>query len=392
MNFSKSVRSLGLAALGAAPLFLVACGKSQAGDAAQAAPPPPTVTVAPVEEREIVEYEEVVGRTEAVERVEIRPRVSGYIQEIRFQSGQKVKQGDVLFVIDPRTRQAALNRAEAELQRAKVQLENAEREAGRTARLLESKAISIEEADTRTWKLADAKAVMAAAVAARDSAKLELEFCEVKSPIDGQVSRALVTLGNNVSGVDGATTLLTTVVSIDPVYVMSDVDEATVLRFKRLALENKLARNEQGRVAVEMSLADEKDFPRKGHIESVDNELNPNTGSILVRTVFPNSDGLLVPGLFTRVRIPSGQPTKTLLISDNAIGTDQSQKFVWSVTSSNTVAYRAVKIGPVVGGKRIIREGLNVGERIIVNGIQRVQAPGMTVTPEEAPKLQASNR
>jgi RND family efflux transporter MFP subunit len=389
MNISKTVRSLGWVALGAAPLLLVACGP-KAGASSQAAPPPPTVTVAPVEARELVEHEEVVGHTEAVERVEIRPRVSGYIQEVRFQSGQKVKKGDVLFVIDPRTRQADLTRAEADLQRAQVQFDNVEREAGRTKLLLESKAISVEEADTRTWKVADAKAALAAAIAARDAAKLQLEFCEVKSPIDGQVSRALVTLGNNVSGVDGATTLLTTVVSTDPVYVLSDVDEATVLRFKRLALENKLTRDEQGHVAVEMALADEKDFPRKGYIESVDNELNPNTGSILVRTVFPNQDGIVLPGMFTRVRIPVGQPRQTLLISDRAIGTDQSQKFVWSVTSSNTVAYRAVTIGPVIDGKRVIRSGLEAGERIIVNGLQRVQQPGMTVTPETQPKLQAA--
>jgi RND family efflux transporter MFP subunit len=387
MNVSRILK---IAAFGAVPLFLVACGPKPSASN-QDAPPPPVVTVAPVEERELVEYDEVVGRTEAVDRVEIRPRVSGYIQEIRFQSGQKVKKDEVLFVIDPRTRQAALNRAEADLKRAQVMLDNTEREAARTERLLESKAISKEEADTRTYKVADARAALAASQAARDSAKLELEFCEVKSPIDGQVSRALVTLGNNVSGVDSATTLLTTVVSIDPVYVMSDVDEATMLRFKRLALEGKLARNKDGRIAVEMALSDEKNFPRKGFIESVDNQLNPNTGSILVRTVFPNEDGLLIPGLFTRVRIPKGEPQKTLLISDRAIGTDQSQKFVWSVTSSNTVAYRAVKIGPSIEGKRIIREGLEAGERIVVNGIQRVQQPGMTVTPETEPKLQALN-
>jgi RND family efflux transporter MFP subunit len=379
-----------IAAFGAVPLFLVACGpKGNASN--RGALPPPTVTVAGVEQRELVEYDEVVGRTEAVDRVEIRPRVSGYIQEIRFQSGQKVKRDEVLFVIDPRTRQAALNRAEADLQRAQVMLDNAEREAGRTQRLLESKAISKEEADTRNYKVADARAALAASQAARNSANLELGFCQVKSPIDGRVSRALVTLGNNVSGVDSATTLLTTVVSVDPFYVMSDVDEATMLRFKRLALEDKLPKNKEGRVAVEMALSDETGFPRKGYIESIDNELNPNTGSILVRTIFQNDDGLLIPGLFTRVRIPRGEPLKTLLISDRAIGTDQSQKFVWSVTSSNTVAYRAVKIGASIDGKRIIREGLEPGERIIVNGLQRVQQAGMTVTPQTEAKLQASN-
>lgn len=383
--------SLPLVAAAVAVAALLSGCNSNSSVAAPTAPPAPAVTVAPVEEREIVEHEEVVGRTEAVDMVEIRPRVSGYLQETRFKSGQRVKKGDVLFLIDPRTRQAAFDRAEAEVHRAKSTLENAVAEAGRAENLLAKKAISKEESDTRAWKLSDAKAVLLAAEAARESAKLELEFCEVRSPIDGRVSRALVTPGNNVSGVDGATTLLTTVVSIDPIYVMTDVDEATVLRFKRLALEQKLARDEQGHVSVEMALSDEKDFPRKGYIESVDNRLNSDTGSILVRSAFPNPDELLIPGLFVRVRIPVGKPQKALLISDRAIGTDQSQKFVLTLTSSNTVAYRLVKIGPIIAGKRVVREGLQAGESIVVNGLQRVR-PGMPVTPEPESKLQAANR
>jgi RND family efflux transporter MFP subunit len=368
--------------------FLTGCN-SQPPAGATGFPPPPTVTVAAVETREIIEHEEVVGRTEAVDSVEIRPRVSGYIQEVRFKSGQKVKKGDLLFLIDPRTRQAALDRAEADLRRAQSSLENAQAEAARAERLLTTKAISKEESDTRAWKLTDAQAVLLAAQAARESARLELEFCEVRSPIDGRVSRALVTPGNNVSGVDGNTTLLTTVVSIDPIYVLSDVDETTALRFKRLALEQKLERDEQGRIAVEMALADEQEFPRKGFVESVDNRLNPGTGSILVRSAFPNPDELIIPGLFVRARIPVGQPKPTLLISDRAIGTDQSQKFVLTLTSSNTVAYRPVKIGPAVDGKRVIREGLVAGEKVVVNGLAKVR-PGMPVTPETEPAKQAA--
>jgi multidrug efflux system membrane fusion protein len=370
--------------------FLTGCN-SQPPAGAIGFPPPPTVTVAAVETREIIEHEEVVGRTEAVDSVEIRPRVSGYIQEVRFKSGQKVKKGDLLFLIDPRTRQAALDRAEADLRRAQSSLDNAKAEAARAERLLTTKAISKEESDTRAWKLTDAQAVQLAAQAARESARLELEFCEVRSPIDGRVSRALVTPGNNVSGVDGNTTLLTTVVSIDPIYVLSDVDETTALRFKRLALEQKLERDEQGRIAVEMALADEQDFPRKGFVESVDNRLNPGTGSILVRSAFPNPDELIIPGLFVRARIPVGQPKPTLLISDRAIGTDQSQKFVLTLTSSNTVAYRPVKIGPAVDGKRVIREGLVAGEKVVVNGLAKVR-PGMPVTPETEPASQAAAR
>jgi multidrug efflux system membrane fusion protein len=368
--------------------FLTGCN-SQPPAGATGFPPPPTVTVAAVETREIIEHEEVVGRTEAVDSVEIRPRVSGYIQEVRFKSGQKVKKGDLLFLIDPRTRQAALDRAEADLRRAQSSLENAQAEAARAERLLTTKAISKEESDTRAWKLTDAQAALLAAQAARESARLELEFCEVRSPIDGRVSRALVTPGNNVSGVDGNTTLLTTVVSIDPIYVLSDVDETTALRFKRLALEQKLERDEQGRIAVEMALADEQDFPRKGFVESVDNRLNPGTGSILVRSAFPNPDELIIPGLFVRARIPVGQPKPTLLISDRAIGNDQSKKFVLTLTSSNTVAYRPVKIGPAVDGKRVIREGLVAGEKVVVNGLAKVR-PGMPVTPETEPAKQAA--
>ena len=390
----KSLPPLGQLLPLSAPLaaaWLLAGCHAQPSAGPAGAPPPPAVTVAPVAERELVEHEEVVGRTDAVDSVEIRPRVSGYIQEVRFQAGQKVKKGEVLFVIDPRTRQAAFERAEAELRRAQSSLDNAKAEAARAERLLGTKAISKEESDTRAWKLADAQAVLLAAQAARESARLELEFCEVRSPIDGRVSRALVTPGNNVSGVDGNTTLLTTVVSVDPIYVLSDVDEATALRFKRLTQQQGLQRDAQGRIAVEMGLADEADFPRKGFVESVDNRLNPETGSILVRMSFPNPDELLIPGLFVRARIPVGQPQKTLLISDRAIGTDQSQKFVLTLTASNTLAYRPVKIGPAVDGQRVIREGLQAGEKVVVNGLAKVR-PGMPVTPENEVPPQAAAR
>jgi multidrug efflux system membrane fusion protein len=383
MNWNQTVWPLLLLSVSA--WGLTGCN-SQSPPAAAGSPPPPAVTVAPVEEREWVETEEFVGRTEAVEHVEIRPRVSGYLQEVRFQSGQRVKQGDVLFVIDPRTRQAALARAEADVLRARSTLQNAQAEAARVERLLGTKAISKEEADTRLWKVADAQSVLLSAEAARDSARLELEFCEVKSPVNGQVSRALITPGNNVSGVDGATSLLTTVVSLDPVYVLSDVAEATILRFKRFTQAAGPATNASARLAVRMALADEVDFPRAGHIESMDNRLNPDTGSLLVRSVFPNPDGLLLPGLFVRVKIPVGQPSRALFINDRAIGTDQSQKFVLVLTASNTVAYRPVKLGPSSGGQRVVRQGLHAGEQVVVNGLQRVR-PGMPVTPAPEPQL-----
>src|SRR5438128_2674561 len=370
--------ALGLT-LGAGTVLFSGCGRS----AAQQHPPPPSVTVAPVEQREIVEWDEFTGRTEPVQSVEVRPRVSGYIQEVRFQSGQLVKKGEVLFVIDPRWHQAEFDRRQAELERAKVQLENAGREAGRTAQLLANRAISTEEADGRVARFQEAKAALLAAEAARDTAKLDLEYTQVRAPLDGRVSRALLTEGNYVSGVSGTTTLLTTIVSVDPIYVYADVDEDTLLRFNALARAKKLETNDAGLIPVELQLADEQDFPHRGHIESFDNRLDPNTGSILLRAVFPSDDGRIVPGLFARIRVPLSERHPALLVDERAIGTDQAQKFVLALTGTNTVAYQSVELGPVIEGKRVIRSGLEADEKIVVNGLQRVR-PGMPVTPQEA--------
>lgn len=348
---------------------------------AQSAPPPPAVTVAPVEQRQIVEWGEFTGRAEAVDSVEVRPRVSGYIEKVKFQSGQLVKKGDVLFVIDPRWHQAEFDRNQAEAERAKVHLENTKREADRTAHLLADKAISTEEADARMARFNEAKAALQEAEAARDFSKLDLEYTEVRAPIDGRVSRAMMTEGNYVSGVAGGASLLTTIVSVNPVYVYADIDEDTLLKFNRLAAEKKLEMNSDGKVPVQLQLGDEKDFPHQGVIESLDNRLDANTGSIILRAVFSNDDGRIVPGMFARIRVPASERHEALLVSERAIGTDQAQKYVLTLTASNTVAYQSVNLGPLVDGKRIIRSGLQAGERIVVNGLQHV-GPGMTVTPQ----------
>jgi len=344
--------------------------------------PPPAVTVAPVQQQEVVEWDEFTGRTEPVESVEVRPRVSGYIQEVRFQSGQMVKKGDVLFVIDARWHQAEYDKLAADAERAKVQFENSKREADRSAQLLANKAISTEESDARVARFNGAKAALLSAEAARDFAKLDLDYTQIRSPIDGRVSRALLTEGNYVSGIAGASTMLTTIVSVNPVYVYVDVDEDTLLKYNTLAATKKLDTDSDGKVPVELQLGDEQSFPHRGHIESFDNKLDPNTGSILLRAVFDNADGRIVPGLFARIRVPLSEKHPAMLVTERAIGTDQAQKYVLSLTQSNTVAYSAVKLGPVINGMRVIRSGLQPGDKIVVNGLQRVR-PGMPVAPQE---------
>ena len=363
--------------LGALTLLAGGCGPS----AAQQKPAPPAVTVATVEQQELVEWDEFTGRTEPVEMVEVRPRVSGHIQEVRFQSGELVKKGAVLFVIDPRWHQAEFDRRQAEYEQARVHRENAEREAKRTGQLLANRAISTEDAEAREARFQEAKAALLAAEAARESAKLDLDFTEVRAPIDGRVSRALVTAGNYINGVAGAATVLTTIVTVDPIYVYADVDENSLLKFNALFHDRKTSARTEDRVPIELQLADEEGFPQRGYIESFDNRLDPNTGSILLRAVFPNPDGRIVPGLFARIRVPLSERHAALLVEERAVGTDQGQKFVLALSATNTVEYRPVKLGPGVNGKRIVRAGLKPGEQVVVNGLQRVR-PGMPVTPE----------
>src|SRR5688572_21731942 len=313
-----------VAAIVAVILMLVAAGCKRSGGQAQSAPPPPTVTIAPVELRKVVDWEEFTGRTAPVEFVEVRTRVSGHIQEIRFKAGQMVRKGDVLFLIDPRWAKADLDRRQAEFVQAQVRFENAQREAGRTKQLLENKAISTEESEARQSRSREAEAGLIAAEAALNTAKLDLELTEVKSPIDGQVSREMVTVGNYVSGAAGGATLLTTVVSVDPIYVYADVDENSYLRIKELIRGGKLAKDKNGRTPVQLQLGDGGEFRNGGYIESFDNRVDPNTGSIVMRALFPNKDGRILPGLFARLRLPASAEYPALLISEEAIGTDQN--------------------------------------------------------------------
>ncbi len=351
---------------GAAALLLRPTSAQAEKPSTPVAPPATKVTVAPVEEKLVTEFEEITGRIDAKETVELRARVSGHLEAVHFQAGQLVKKGDVLFTIDPRWYQAQFDLATA---RSEV----AEREAKRAEELLAAAAISNEEAEARRARAAEARADLA-------TARLDLEHTEVRAPIDGRVSRALITAGNLVSGAPGGATLLTTIVTVGESYVYADLDESTLLKFNRLLRDNRLA-TQGGHIPVDLQLADESGYPRHGYIESADNRVNPATGSLVLRMVFANDDDALVPGLFARVRVPVSAPQNTLLISERAIGTDQSQKFVLAVDKDNVVAYRTVKLGAFVDGKRAVRDGLHAGDQIIVNGLQHVR-PGMTVAPE----------
>jgi len=335
------------ALLAAIPTLMLLTGCNR-GVAQQGPPPPAQVTVAPVEQKDIVEWSEFTGHTEPVDSVEVRPRVSGYIQQVCFQSGQLVKKGDVLFVVDPRWNQAVFDQRQAQYDEAKSQ-------ADRIDVLLKNNAISSEEAESRKARFEEAKAEL-------DSARLDLEYTQVRSPIDGRVSRALLTEGNYVSGTAGSASLMTTVVSVDPVYVYVDMDEASFLKFNELTTEKKLDTDADGKVPVDLQLADESGFVHHGRVESFDNQLNADTGSILLRAIFHNDGGQIVPGLFARIRVPLSEHHPALLVEEQAIGTDQANKFVLTLSSSNILQYQPVEIGPIIDGKRVIRTGLTPGE------------------------------
>ncbi|MGJ7916958.1 efflux RND transporter periplasmic adaptor subunit [Massilia sp. LXY-6] len=373
-------------ALGAAGVAVLIAGCSDAtGKAAEAqaqvqAGPP--VSAAVVLEKPVAETQEFSGRLEAVEHVEIRPRVSGFITAVNFKPGATVKKGEVLFVIDPRPFQAEAERAEAAAKSARAKAELAKLELARAERLLGDKAIAQREYDASASAQKELDANAHAAQAQYEAAKLNVAYTRVVSPIDGRVSKAEITLGNLVD----ASSVLTSVVSVDRIYASFDGDEDTYLRVRSQVHAGQAA---QVPVIVRVGLANEEGFPHEGKLEFVDNQLDTRAGSVRMRATFANKDDLMAPGLFARVQIGGGDPRPALLISDRAVGTDQSHKFVFVVGQDGKAEYRAVKLGPVVDGLRVVKAGLKPGEKIVVNGLQRVR-PGSPITAQTVPMV-ASN-
>jgi membrane fusion protein, multidrug efflux system len=376
----KADVNVGLYIVSAITVITLAAGCTRTS-AQQAAPPPPQVTVASVIERDVTEWDEFTGRLQAVDSVEVRPRVSGLISAVRFNEGAMVHRGDLLFQIDARPFQAEVDRLRAELARAKATAQRGDSELQRAERLRTENAISREEHDRRAAFAQESAAQTAAVEAALRSAELNLEFTQVTSPIDGRVGRAIVTEGNLVSSGPGEATLLTTVVSLDPVYAYFDADEQIFLRRSvRLKPDPTNAVRLKADTTVRMSLSNEEGFPRTGHLDFLDNQLDGTRGTIRARAVFRNSDGQLTPGLFVRLRLAGTAAYRGLLVQDRAVGTDLSKKFVYVVGPKNDVQYREVTLGPIVDGLRVVRSGLEAGESVIVNGLQRVR-PGAQVTP-----------
>jgi RND family efflux transporter MFP subunit len=368
-------------------ILLTACQQEQA---AAPPPPPPKVTVSQPVLREVVEWDEYTGRLEAMESVEIRARVSGYLQSVHFTDGAIMKKGALLFVIDPRPYQAELNRAKASLEQAIARYERTQKDFVRAQQLVKSRAISQEEVDTRGADQREAQESVRAARAAVETAQLNVEFTQVRAPISGRISREFVTVGNLINGGTADSTLLTRIVSLDPIYCYFDVDERSYLKYSRLWREGSRSGPREAKIPVNLGLADETGFPHQGHLDFIDNRLDPNTGTMTGRAIFSNADLTLFPGLFARIRLPGSSRYEALLLPDEAIGTDQTQRFAFVVNDQHTVEYRKVTLGPIIGGLRVIRDGLKPEDWVIVNGVQRVRTGArVDPQPQETPEDQA---
>ncbi len=352
------------------------------------APPSPTVTVAKPVKRMLTDYDEYVGRFAAVNSVEVRARVSGYLESINFKDGQMVKQGDLLFTIDKRPFENALAQARANLNLARSNLTFTESDLKRAQQLVSEKTITEQVFEQRSQAFRNAQAAVNGAEAAVKQAELDLQFTELRAAIDGRIGDRRVSIGNLVTGgTTGNTTLLATIVSTNPIHFEFTFDEASYLRYERTATqgEQDVASRGSAGVPVSLKLIDESDFTHKGRMDFVDNVIDRSTGTIRGRALFDNPNGVFTPGMFARVRVPASPPYEALLVPDAAVGTEQARKYVLTLKPDNTVALTYVTLGQLAPGDlRAIKQGLKADDRVIVNGIMRAR-PGHKVTPEEQP-------
>jgi membrane fusion protein, multidrug efflux system len=364
--------------------LLAACDGKPVGSAAPSAPP---VTVSMPLQKQITEWDEYTGRFVAVETVEVRARVSGFIVSIHFQDGQIVKQDDLLFVIDPRPYKIAVEQAKADLERARAKLEIASHDVDRAAPLARSQNITDREFDTRKSVQRDAAGGVSAAEAALKQAELNFEWTAVRAPISGRISDRRVDAGNLIVGGSTGATLLSAIVSLDPIQFIFDGSEADFIRYLRLAKAGSRPSSRDVQNPVSVRLADEKEYSHQGRMDFVDNVVNPKTGTIRGRAIFENKDGLLTPGFFGRLRLFGGQHD-ALLVPDSAIASDQASKIVFTVADDGTVGTKKVELGPMVDGLRVLRSGLGPTDRVVIDGLQRAH-PGQKVTAESG-KIEAA--
>lgn len=359
---------------------LTACDKPAQQPAASA----PPVTVAQPTKRTVTDWDEFTGRFEAIQQVQIRARVTGFVTGIEFKDGAFVKTGDLLYVIDPRQYEATLEQARGQLADAKAKVELAERELARAEQLIKTQAVAETIVDQRRQQLESAQASVLQAEGALRRADLDVEFTKIKSPIDGRVSRHLVTVGNLVQGSESGATLLTSIVSLDPIHVYFDMDESIYLKNNRLWFEGRRPSSRDTPNPVQIILSGETNPSREGTMDFLDNRLDVGTGTLRGRALVPNQDLSILPGQFARVRVIGSAPYEALLLPDTAIASDQSRKIVFVVKADDTVEAKPVTLGPLDGGLRVIREGLAPDDRVIVEGLQRARI-GAKVAPH-APK------
>jgi RND family efflux transporter MFP subunit len=363
-------------------LALASCGDS----GKPAGPPAPSVTVAKPVQRALIDYDEYVGRFVAVDAVEVRARVSGYLDKIHFQDGQMVKQGDPLFTIDKRPFQTSLDQAQANLSQARANLAFTEADLARAQQLVGNKTITEQTFEQRTQAKRVAEAAVAAQEAAVRQANLDLSFTELLAPVAGRVGDRRVSVGNLVTGgAGGNTTLLATIVSLDPIRFEFTFDEASYLRYERLSGGKDVAGRDGG-VQVSLKLIDENDFSHTGRMDFVDNVIDRSSGTIRGRAVFTNASGLFTPGMFGRVRLPGSPTYQALLVPEVAIGAEQIRKFVLVVDGDNVVRQKYVTLGQSVDGLRVIKTGIEAEDRVVVNGLMRAR-PGAKVTPQDGPAV-----